>query len=698
MVLSRLTKITGPGVSTDTNWVGNNADFTGITTSGTSFNIGVTTIHSNLIEAHNIKSTGILTATGGSFSGNVTAVDGTFSGNVSIAGTLTYEDVTNIDAVGIITAPALDVDDFLDVGSNIKLGNAGVITATTFKGDGDFVDIDVDGHTNLDNVSIAGISTFSGILDATNTPASIRVAQDIQHKGDADTKIDSSGNFKLATGSGVVERLQIDAGGGLQLGTSTATASKLTVYGANDAAAIFQGSSTGTGAANGFLVGNNGGTDGLLWNYENGNTKIATNNVERLRITSGGQVVIGDDDTDKANGHFDDLIVGANASTTETHGITIVCGNAATNGGIAFSDGSNGGADAYRGMISYQHNDNHMHFRTNSVEKLRINSDGKIGIATDTGNGLINTRHGGTNQQVLHVRADLGSSNNRSINLYTPDTDNASAPFRFQTGNGYLFQCDNENVFTIAHDRRVGIMSATPTEALEVRGNIFCRGATTSDKPRIKFGFTNGVIQGGKTEGNVGQDYLAISADGGTTDHFVVDYGGNVGISSINPQRPLDVRGEVLSNKFTARSQPVSSYTTSTAGYKFGARGSYALSVGGSRSSNGSSFTMFELRDFNNSKYFDIEISFHHAGGGIHGSYRRFAGICNGYTSIQTLHDTGNVNVGGGGGFGISKPDNNTLRVTWNGASGYADNYALYCLIHASYDGTYFSYYDSAFY
>ena len=698
MALSRLTKITGPGVSTDTNWVGNNANFTGITTTATSFNIGVTTIHSTLIESHNIVSTGVITATGGSFSGNVTAVDGTFSGNVSIAGTLTYEDVTNIDAVGIITAPALDVDDFLDVGSNIKLGNAGVITATTFKGDGDFVDIDVDGHTNLDNVSIAGISTFSGILDATNTPASIRVAQDIQHKGDADTKITFPANDTISFDTAGNERLRIDAGGGVQVGTSTATASKVTVYGANDAAAIFQGSGTGTGAANGFLVGNNGGTDGLLWNYENGNTKIATNNVERLRITSGGQVVIGDDDTDKANGHFDDLIVGANASTTETHGITIVCGNAATNGGIAFSDGSNGGADAYRGMISYQHNDNHMHFRTNSVEKLRINSDGKIGIATDTGNGLINTRHGGTNQQVLHVRADLGSSNNRSINLYTPDTDNASAPFRFQTGNGYLFQCDNENVFTIAHDRRVGIMSATPTEALEVRGNIFCRGATTSDKPRIKFGFTNGVIQGGKTEGNVGQDYLAISADGGTTDHFVVDYGGNVGISSINPQRPLDVRGEVLSNKFTARSQPVSSYTTSTAGYKFGARGSYALSVGGSRSSNGSSFTMFELRDFNNSKYFDIEISFHHAGGGIHGSYRRFAGICNGYTSIQTLHDTGNVNVGGGGGFGISKPDNHTLRVTWNGASGYADNYALYCLIHASYDGTYFSYYDSAFY
>ena len=136
MALSEITKITGAGIATDTNWVGNNANFTGITTAATSFNIGVTTIHSTLIEAHNIKSTGIITATGGSFSGNVTAVDGTFTGNVSIAGTLTYEDVTNVDSVGIVTAAAVDVDDFLDVGSNIKLGNAGVITATSFVGSG----------------------------------------------------------------------------------------------------------------------------------------------------------------------------------------------------------------------------------------------------------------------------------------------------------------------------------------------------------------------------------------------------------------------------------------------------------------------------------------------------------------------------------------------------------------------------------
>lgn len=44
---------------------------------------------------------GFITATGTSISGNVNV-----GGNVSIAGTLTYEDVTNIDSIGIVTARA----------------------------------------------------------------------------------------------------------------------------------------------------------------------------------------------------------------------------------------------------------------------------------------------------------------------------------------------------------------------------------------------------------------------------------------------------------------------------------------------------------------------------------------------------------------------------------------------------------------
>ena len=57
------------------------------------------------IASHNINSSGIITATKfvGPIEGNITAVDGVFTGNVSIAKTLTYEDVKNVDSVGIGT-------------------------------------------------------------------------------------------------------------------------------------------------------------------------------------------------------------------------------------------------------------------------------------------------------------------------------------------------------------------------------------------------------------------------------------------------------------------------------------------------------------------------------------------------------------------------------------------------------------------
>ena len=70
-------------------------------------------------------------------SGVTTAETFNVTGNLSIGGTITYEDVTNVDSLGIVTArsgvisPYADIDDFISVGSNIHLGNAGVITATT---------------------------------------------------------------------------------------------------------------------------------------------------------------------------------------------------------------------------------------------------------------------------------------------------------------------------------------------------------------------------------------------------------------------------------------------------------------------------------------------------------------------------------------------------------------------------------------
>ena len=83
-----------------------------------------------------------VTTTGTTFhvdraTGEITFVtDAKFDGTVGIAGTLTYEDVTNVDSIGIITARTGVI-----VGSGVTLNATGVIatgviTATSFSGSG----------------------------------------------------------------------------------------------------------------------------------------------------------------------------------------------------------------------------------------------------------------------------------------------------------------------------------------------------------------------------------------------------------------------------------------------------------------------------------------------------------------------------------------------------------------------------------
>ena len=64
--------------------------------------------------------TGAVSGTTGTFSGAVSGTTGTFSGGVSIGGTLTYEDVVNVDSVGIVTARE---GIFIPDTKEIKIGN-----------------------------------------------------------------------------------------------------------------------------------------------------------------------------------------------------------------------------------------------------------------------------------------------------------------------------------------------------------------------------------------------------------------------------------------------------------------------------------------------------------------------------------------------------------------------------------------------
>ena len=90
-------------------------------------------------------------------------------------------------------------------------------------------------------------------------------------------------------------------------------------------------------------------------------------------------------------------------------------------------------------------------------EKVRINNQGQIGINTTSPDTFIHVGSATTNTHFLKFEADMGAISNRVFNIFGPDTANSTAPFTFQTGNGYLFKCDAEHSFEISSDRIVKI-------------------------------------------------------------------------------------------------------------------------------------------------------------------------------------------------------------------------------------------------
>ena len=112
------------GVVTATSFSGSGANLTGIDATALKDSNGTVRVQAN---SDGAVVTGVLTV----------------SSNVSVGGTLTYEDVTNVDAVGVITAR----DGIKVTGGDVQVGTAttidnsginvtGVVTATSFAGSG----------------------------------------------------------------------------------------------------------------------------------------------------------------------------------------------------------------------------------------------------------------------------------------------------------------------------------------------------------------------------------------------------------------------------------------------------------------------------------------------------------------------------------------------------------------------------------
>tara|TARA_R100001594_G_scaffold74781_1_gene109491 strand:+ start:446 stop:1363 length:918 start_codon:yes stop_codon:yes gene_type:complete len=162
----------------------------------------------------------------------------TASGPVSIAGTLTYEDVTNIDSVGVITARTgvritaggIVVSAGFSTLSHVKAGSGatvltsgnaefvGIVTSNTcFKvGNGSFgpgIGVTITGDGNIVSTGVVTATTFNGAITAGTGATIFSPASNVITAGTASTevvRINADAGVLLNNGI-LVERVKIDS-------------------------------------------------------------------------------------------------------------------------------------------------------------------------------------------------------------------------------------------------------------------------------------------------------------------------------------------------------------------------------------------------------------------------------------------------------------------------------------------------------
>ena len=295
---------------------------------------------------------------------------------------------------------------FFNNNEKLKTTNTGVtITGTAVAGALDISgDIDVDGHTNLDNVSVAGVSTFTGDVFLSAGGAN-RIHMRHVGGGKATIKNPTAANLTFGTNNNDDEFV-IENGGNIGIGTDNPT-NKLSVC--NGGIKVFGAATPNINFSP--VHGNSGNGD---ISFDGNDLKIISNSssakvvigayskLTHFVIKANGRIGMGTDNpSDSSLLHlysttFDPYLrIG---SGTRDCGITLQPNSAFT---AMRSDSANrlflnAGGDSIRFSIGGTSDAN---------EKLRILSNGNIGINETVPDTLLHITHPNAAQDVLKIEA-----------------------------------------------------------------------------------------------------------------------------------------------------------------------------------------------------------------------------------------------------------------------------------------------------
>lgn len=379
------------------------------------------------------------------------------------------DEISGINIVGLLTAG------HINVGSNIQLGNAGIITATTFNG-------------NL----TGNVNSTSPLLLQTGGSERFRITGN-NELGIAGANYGSSGQVLTSGGSGSAVSWVTPAVTSFTNGSNNRVVTATSGSGLNGESELtYTGGLLKVAATYpSFYLDDTNTTNNrfrIIHNNELTQIDADPNNVyagsfinisvdgsEKVRIDSGGKLRVAST-TESADGAFDDVIVGNHSGN---RGISILSG-ATSQGAIGFAK-SGTLADGY---VAYNHNSTatsssmilkssgRIQFNAGSVEKLRITSGGQVNIGGDYTQTAYNLSVTNTGGNLFRIKtANEGDYDlrfmiqNSESNMWHYGTDD------FVFGNRYdrkLHFITNGSKRLTIHGSYIGINQTAPQTGLHI--------------------------------------------------------------------------------------------------------------------------------------------------------------------------------------------------------------------------------------
>jgi hypothetical protein len=274
--------------------------------------------------------------------------------------------------------------------------------------------------------------------------------------------------------------------------------------------------------------------------------------------------------TSFADANSDDLQIAGSGDT----GMMIKSGTSSY-GSIYFGDATSGGA-RNAGIVRYKHGDDNMQFWTAEGERVRIDSNGNVGIGTGSStlsaklvvsgpNTILHDNGGATLRFNKTLGTDTAFIANRSYNFHDGNglaiATQDSNPIRFATNNTERMRIDSSgNVGINASDPQGSIhVRRTGTASLILEGDTNNSGDTGQRDVEIlmltdggagndPFGGTTYGAHGYRisTQNHSGKTSLSFDewhSSLGFLSRFHIDEDGKVGIGTTDPQDKLHISG-----------------------------------------------------------------------------------------------------------------------------------------------------------